>query len=410
LYEKNLFVVRPVVYTDPAVFHGSERLRENSGGIMSIQKPSDNGNPPAVMRTDGAARLWPVLALAVGLWAGQASAFVSFGNGFGSKWGPDPNFGTGAVVTWGYMLDGTTADPDFRMDPANFPDSTGVIGGSNITQLRGTVDAVHGTGAFDAAIQRALDTWASAANITFVGPQTDLGQPFGSPGAIAPEIRIGAFTPDPALFFNNAGAIGYGPPGPFGEFPLSGDIIFNLNMLFDILPGQEDVTPIPFGTNDLEGLMLHELGHAAIGLGHPPWEGEDPDQRVMYVGDFNNPAAPFCCQTLNRELHPDDIAGAVFTYGLRGDLDSDGFVGISDLNIVLGNWNQNVPPGDPLADPNADGFVGIDDLNTVLGNWNAGTPPSIPQSTPAPEPITALILAAAVPGLLPRRRDRSRPG
>ncbi|MEZ6192944.1 MAG: hypothetical protein R3C45_16855 [Phycisphaerales bacterium] len=31
---------------------------------------------------------------------------------------------------------------------------------------------------------------------------------------------------------------------------------------------------------------------------------------------------------------------------LVGDLDGDGFVGITDLNIVLGNWNQNVTPAD----------------------------------------------------------------
>ncbi len=61
---------------------------------------------------------------------------------------------------------------------------------------------------------------------------------------------------------------------------------------------------------------------------------------------------------------------------LDGDLDGDGFVGINDLNVVLGNWNQNVPPADPAADPSGDGFVGIDDLNEVLGNWNAGTPPT----------------------------------
>jgi len=330
--------------------------------------------------------------LAVGFFAGHAHGFVSIGNGFGSKWGPAPNFGTGAVVTWGYMLDGTTADPDFRMDPDSSPDSTGVIGGSHITQLRSTIDAVHGSGAFNAAIQRAFDTWSAAANITFIGPETDLGQPFGSPGAIAPDIRIGAFTPDPALFFNNSGAIGYGPPGPFGEFPLSGDILFNINQTFDILSGIEDVTPIPFGTNDLEGLMLHELGHAAIGLGHPPWDGEDPDQRVMYVGEFGNPSAPHCCQTINRELHADDIAGAVFTYGLRGDLDGDGFVGINDLNIVLSDWNLAIPPGNPLADPSGDGFVGIDDLNTVLGNWNAGTPPPPVSEANIPEPATALLL------------------
>ncbi|MEZ6192512.1 MAG: hypothetical protein R3C45_14645 [Phycisphaerales bacterium] len=59
-----------------------------------------------------------------------------------------------------------------------------------------------------------------------------------------------------------------------------------------------------------------------------------------------------------------------------GDIGCDGFVGIADLNIVLGNWNLNVTPGDSLnGDLTGDGYVGIEDLNMVLGNWNAGTPP-----------------------------------
>lgn len=61
---------------------------------------------------------------------------------------------------------------------------------------------------------------------------------------------------------------------------------------------------------------------------------------------------------------------------LAGDLNGDGFVGIADLNIVLGRWNQTVPVGDKSqGDPSCDGYVGISDLNIVLGNWNAGTPP-----------------------------------
>ncbi|MEZ6190632.1 MAG: hypothetical protein R3C45_04995 [Phycisphaerales bacterium] len=37
----------------------------------------------------------------------------------------------------------------------------------------------------------------------------------------------------------------------------------------------------------------------------------------------------------------------------------------------MGNWNQDVNANDPLqGDPSGDGFVGIEDLNTVLGNWN----------------------------------------
>ncbi len=77
------------------------------------------------------------------------------------------------------------------------------------------------------------------------------------------------------------------------------------------------------------------------------------------------------------------------TAAIPGDLNGDGFVGIDDLNIVLSNWNQNVPPADPLADPSGDGFVGIDDLNTVLSNWNNGTPPLL-ENTNIPEPATAV--------------------
>jgi len=86
---------------------------------------------------------------------------------------------------------------------------------------------------------------------------------------------------------------------------------------------------------------------------------------------------------------------------LPGDLNGDGFVGIDDLNIVLGNWNQNVPPANPLADPSGDGFVGIDDLNEVLGNWNTGTPPAAAAAVPEPSAIALLSLGAL--GLVRRR-------
>jgi len=81
---------------------------------------------------------------------------------------------------------------------------------------------------------------------------------------------------------------------------------------------------------------------------------------------------------------------------IDGDLDSDGFVGINDLNIILGVWNQNVPPADARADPSGDGFVGIDDLNTVLGNWNAGTPPAAAVPEPATAACIALLLGAGI--------------
>ena len=91
-----------------------------------------------------------------------------------------------------------------------------------------------------------------------------------------------------------------------------------------------------------------------------------------------------------------DVTLQVISTLLEGDLNGDGFVGIADLNIVLGAWNQTVPPGDPLADPTGDGFVGIADLNVVLGNWNAGTPPSVEASANVPEPGTVGLLMVGV--------------
>ncbi len=94
---------------------------------------------------------------------------------------------------------------------------------------------------------------------------------------------------------------------------------------------------------------------------------------------------------------------------ITGDLNGDGFVGLDDLDIVLGNWNQNVPAGDPLSgDPTGDGFVGLDDLDLILGNWNGGTPlPSAPTPPAAgaavPEPTT-LILTLLGAGLVTGRR------
>ncbi len=93
---------------------------------------------------------------------------------------------------------------------------------------------------------------------------------------------------------------------------------------------------------------------------------------------------------------------------LLGDLNTDGFVGIEDLNLVLSNWNQTVsPPGDLLQgdafdDPLNPGFIGIEDLNVVLGNWNAGTPP--PPGEAVPEPASLALLGLTASAALRRRR------
>ncbi len=100
-------------------------------------------------------------------------------------------------------------------------------------------------------------------------------------------------------------------------------------------------------------------------------------------------------------LFIDDISVTIDAVApIAGDINNDGFVGIADLNIVLGNWNLNVPPADPLADPSDDGFVGIADLNIILGNWNAGTP--LPPAV-VPEPTTLAVLGLGGLAMLRRR-------
>ncbi len=93
------------------------------------------------------------------------------------------------------------------------------------------------------------------------------------------------------------------------------------------------------------------------------------------------------------------------TVALDGDLNGDGFVGLDDLDIVLGNWNQNVTAGDLLqGDPSGDGFVGLDDLDVVLNNWNAGTPPA---ASVVPEPASLALFTIAGLSALARRRSNA---
>ncbi len=100
---------------------------------------------------------------------------------------------------------------------------------------------------------------------------------------------------------------------------------------------------------------------------------------------------------------------------IPGDLNNDNWVGIEDLNIVLGEWNNTVPPGDPRADVaggdnpllpfgGPDGFVGIVDLNVVLTDWNTFMPPVGDVSAAVPEPGTLVVFTIGAMSLMRRAR------
>ncbi len=90
------------------------------------------------------------------------------------------------------------------------------------------------------------------------------------------------------------------------------------------------------------------------------------------------------------------------TYTLPGDFDADGFVGLSDLDLILNNWNIVYPRGNPPWDANQDGFIGLADLDVVLNNWNTGLPPSALASIPEPTTLSVLSLGGI---MLIRRRS-----
>ena len=211
----------------------------------------------------------------------------------------------------------------------------------------------------------------------------------GDPAATTPDIRIGAFDPVPGSWFSFGAGVGWGPPGDDLHFPdaFAGDIMFNMAQTFVRTAGNEDDPISPIGANDLEGLTLHELGHAAIGLDHP---ASGPGE-VMYVGQDG-------VGFINRQLSPDDIAGAVAVYGppnpIPGDANYDGVVNIFDINLVSSHWNESGPTGDA----NGDMAVNIFDINLISANWTTGG-----GGTAVPEPSSLVLATIVVVGIVASR-------
>lgn len=268
-----------------------------------------------------------VLCWALCVFATQSLAFNTIGSGFGSKW-DDPQFGTGAVVTWSFMSPGVPLSSNPALATWS---GTNSLGTGSADDIRTKIDAAHGAGAFDAAVRRALATWSAAAHVQFV-EVADSGAAMA--GSTTPDIRIGAFHFAVGDF---AGGAGFGPPGDDLNFPdaLAGDLALNDRNRFVVATGAEG-TPLPTDNgvylNDVEGLVLHEIGHT-LGLAH-----STVTTSVMcgYVSPaFDGSACDY--QHVNHELDPDDIAGIQSIYGAT--------VAASNQQVPLPAWALAVLAG-----------------------------------------------------------------
>jgi len=80
---------------------------------------------------------------------------------------------------------------------------------------------------------------------------------------------------------------------------------------------------------------------------------------------------------------------------LPGDYNGDGFVGQADLDLVLLNWGDTVPP-DPIptgwVNEQPSGLIGQANLDGVLLNWGSGTQGVGAASAAVPEPSTLGLL------------------
>jgi hypothetical protein len=238
------------------------------------------------------------------------------------KWG-DPSLGSGAVVTWSLIPDGT--DVLRTADLAALPPGTNEFlfqdfwsGSSNMTNIYSQLDSdpLVGKTVFRTALTNAFATWSAVTQLTFV-EVTDTGLQLAHPdasGANAGDIRIGAFPLlDP---FDCCAAFGFEPPGGTNfrttyNPTTTGDVSLNSLAFFSAYTDLNEGDAYPGFPNDLQNLLTHEIGHA-LGLEHPEADGLTVGEEltIMYVGAG-------CCDHIQRTLAADDIAGIQALYGVR---------------------------------------------------------------------------------------------
>ncbi len=346
--------------------------------------------------------------------------------GFINPWGGTSNTGIGWFSTGNILSRAAGLDPGYGYE---LPGSIGYLNTPNdgITRF----------------IQRELDTAAIAPTSTWymsviVNPGGDLGdgrQGFMYAG-FTNDLTDGRLYRDPDDDPGNIGnlfgvVVGFEKDSINNEMDLvirhrqdigGGDVEPASNVIIDGIADQASqavflkIDAVAGGADTITywvnptGASEAEFNTSATATGSLSSFGFNSDAGNWNALDLDMNRAVVSTQNWNGSLAVDEFRLATtfdallgLTGSIPGDLNGDGFVGIDDLNLVLGNWNQNVTPGDPLAgDPSGDGFVGIDDLNEILGNWNAGTPPTA--GAAVPEPTTMGLLGLGTVAMLRRKR------
>jgi hypothetical protein len=247
--------------------------------------------------TRAAAALLLVLPAAVSAY--KVNSYLDSNQTLYLKWG-DNHAGTiGGTVYWSFIPAGTSGGT-YCGDAC--PSTSG--SSINIEISPGGGFLSHDITELEAHITAMMDLWSAATGITFIKLDADSGVAINDDAAVPPatgQIRIGVFAFGATA--NGEAAVGYSPPPNGGTG--SGDILFNSNAYYQFAPGnQGDSYDQTYAPNDIDGLILHELGHA-IGLEHP--DHVDGSCPIMDVNQA-------CLGIVNRELGADDRAGAMFLY------------------------------------------------------------------------------------------------
>lgn len=145
-------------------------------------------------------------------------------------------------ATWGIPW----ADPQ-HLTLSFAPDGTNTFG--QPSTLFRTLNGQLGSGTWETTVLKAVQTWASNANID-VGVVSDGGEAIGTAGAPEGDPRFGDIRISAAPMA--AGVVAVGTPYDPSTGTLSGDVILNSNADFN--PGDS-------GSYDLYTVLVHEFGH-----------------------------------------------------------------------------------------------------------------------------------------------------